>query len=158
LRFGVGAWPAIAAALTAHLLHLISTDAQTMAERRADAAPRTAFNPPYNQPASSPAVQLRTPGERSPQPVQPDPARPVYTAPADVNTAGSPDGPARPRDRARVAGRAYGQRHGHLPTVSELVELAHVARGTAAKALRDLKAERPALHLVNTTLERPTDQ
>jgi hypothetical protein len=82
----------------------------------------------------------------------------VYSAPADVNTACSPDGQARPRDRARAAGRAYGQRHGHLPTVSELVELAGVARGTAAKALRDLKAERPALHLVNTTLERPTDQ
>ncbi len=27
LRFGVGAWPAIAAALTAHLLHLIGTGA-----------------------------------------------------------------------------------------------------------------------------------
>ena len=34
LRFGVGAWPAIAAALTAHLLHLISADpAPTIAER-----------------------------------------------------------------------------------------------------------------------------
>jgi hypothetical protein len=158
LRFGVGAWPAIAAALTAHLLHLISADGQTMAERRADAAPRTAFNPPYNQPAYDPAVQPGTPGERSPEPVQPDPVGPAYSAPAGVDTASSPDGQARPRDRARAAGRAYGQRYGHLPTVSQLVDLARVARGTAAKALRDLKAERPALHLVNTTLERPTDQ
>ena len=41
LRFGVGAWPAIAAALTAHLLHLISTD-PTRRDRHVDDIASTA--------------------------------------------------------------------------------------------------------------------
>ncbi len=53
LRFGVGAWPAIAAALTAHLLHLIATGASTPAAAVMQRSPAERArvhrpNPPYN--------------------------------------------------------------------------------------------------------------
>jgi hypothetical protein len=159
LRFGVGAWPAIAAALTAHLLHLISTDRQPAAtpDQSHDGQLRSPSTTLNSDALHNPAVQPRTPAQRSPQPVQPEPATPMYGPPADVNAAEPPSNDASPRERARAAGRDYHDRHGQLPTVTQLVDLARVARGTAAKALHDLKAERPALHLVNTTIERPTD-
>jgi hypothetical protein len=168
LRFGVGAWPAVAAALTAHLLHLISTDPTPEdEEHRSVEAPsvveeRSAFNPPYNpalyNPASNPAVQPRTPEPRTTPPVQPAGQPPRYTPPAEVNATGPASAGAAPRERARAAARRHRDAHGELPTVTELVALAKVARGTAAKALRELRAERRALHVVTTHPDQRTNQ
>ncbi len=58
----------------------------------------------------------------------------------------------------RQAARSHYARHGQLPTVTELVDAAKVARGTAGTVLKDLRAEQPALHVVNADAlrgERP---
>ncbi len=56
-------------------------------------------------------------------------------------------------DRARAAALAHQDTHGVLPSVSELVGLADVARGTAANALRQLRdpptVRRPGLQIVH---------
>jgi hypothetical protein len=168
LRFGVGAWPAIAAALTAHLLHLIGTDTARQIAEPATTAERSAFNPPYGDrpynPAPNPAGQ--------PDPVvQPPPSEPRTTPPVQpavieaLNTPAvdqldveqsTPGGSA--RDRARAAAHRHHDTHGALPTVTELMDLAHVARGTAGTVLKDLRKQRPTLHLVNTNPESSTDQ
>ncbi|GAA4963033.1 hypothetical protein WHI96_23900 [Pseudonocardia tropica] len=111
VRFGIGAWPAVAAAVVAHLLYLLTDD--TAVQR----------------PAEQPAVQA--------EPVQP-PAEAELTRPAE-----SPQ-----RDHARTRARAHAAEHGRLPTVSELQDLAGVSRGTAAKALKALRDQPTALHLV----------
>jgi hypothetical protein len=49
------------------------------------------------------------------------------------------------RDRARVAGRHYRDLHGRLPTSSELAEQAGVSSRTAAKVLRQLRSDQPAV-------------
>jgi len=171
LRFGVGAWPAIAAALTAHLLHLISTDQpadvveqpadsnieQTPVEERSLST--ELYNPaPYNPLYSDPVVQPRTPETRTTPPVQPADQPPLYSPPAEVNTRDQPTGDMTPRERARAAARRHRDTQGELPTVTELVELAKVARGTAAKALRELRTERRTLHVVNTSPDQRTNQ
>jgi hypothetical protein len=45
------------------------------------------------------------------------------------------------RLRAQTAAIGHATRHGALPTVSELMALAQVARGTAATALKDLRTQ-----------------
>jgi hypothetical protein len=168
LRFGVGAWPAVAAALTAHLLHLVSADTAREIAESVTTAERSASDPPYtdrpSNPASAPAVQPNpvvqprqseagtTPPTRSAAP------EPVNRPPGD-STAVKPSrlgGPA--RERARAAARRHHETHGALPTVTELMDLAHVARGTAGTVLKDLRKERPALHLVSTNPESRTDE
>lgn len=138
LRFGVGAWPAIAAALTAHLLHLIVTES---GERSTDAERSTDVELTAS---SKPAVHART-----------TPARPTVDA---LNTRPGRAAPRTARDRARVAAQRHHDEHGSLPTVTELARISGVARGTAGYALRDLRAERPALHVVNADHESRTDQ
>src|SRR5215472_7654638 len=54
LRFGVGAWPAIAAAITAHLLHLIATGATSRAVSQ-QLGPDALFNVPSVQPYNGPS-------------------------------------------------------------------------------------------------------
>jgi RNA polymerase sigma-70 factor (ECF subfamily) len=49
---------------------------------------------------------------------------------------------ARPTQRARAAARDYRERHGRLPTMTELADAVHVERATAGYALRDIKAGR----------------
>jgi hypothetical protein len=110
VRFGIGAWPAIAAAVVAHLLYLL------------------AEHQPVHDQAEQPAVQ---PGE---QPVvQAEPER-LAAAAEPAKPAESPQ-----RDRAQIEARAHRAAHGRLPTVSELQDLADVSRGTAAKALKALR-------------------
>ena len=157
LRFGVGAWPAVAAALTAHLLHLISTGAT---------------NPPAVQPYNPAGVQ---PSNPTPEPTAVQPGRTtaepaasgVQLAPsqtreqsrpanADDGRSASAGGTAPARDRARQAARSHHARHGRLPTVSELAQTAQVARGTAGTVLKDLRAERAALHVVTANPENRT--
>jgi hypothetical protein len=65
-----------------------------------------------------------------------------------------PSSPSEPAgDRARAAALVHQATHGDLPSVSELVGLADVARGTAATALRQLRdpsaARRPGLQIVH---------
>ena len=167
LRFGVGAWPAIAAALTAHLLHLIGTDPPTSASLAGDRPASTAlstapstgsYNPAlYGAPSNSP-VQQRPTGASPTPPVQPADGRRLYRATARSNDGDRPAADGSPRDRARAAARSHHARHGALPTVTELACMAQVARGTAGSALKDLRAERPGLHVVYADSENRTDQ
>jgi RNA polymerase sigma factor (sigma-70 family) len=106
---------------------------------------------------------------RGPQPDAGRDTTPDHLAPADqqaVHTAAAPDTPVsatidgnglrelpgrrRPgtapvlRDRARAASHDYRDRHGRLPSISELAEAAQVSQTTAAKALREVAGPRSA--------------
>ncbi len=157
LRFGVGAWPAIAAAIVAHLLHLLATTPEV---RAVDA-------PKANLPSSHPSPSGRPPDVRSdatsftvlpeneagrsqgsprrssartgsPAPEPNDPL-PVQLRPRVRST----DAPA--RNRARAAADRYARRHGALPTVSQLQDQAEVSRGTAGEVLKTMREEGCAL-------------
>jgi hypothetical protein len=169
LRFGVGAWPAIAAAITAHLLHLIATGS-TAADPQAVSQPldeqdgvfNAASVQPYNQPSNLNGVEpdrsMPRPESTAVQPArstEPEPSNPPV---ADGQRSGSPGGASPASERARAAARRHHARHGQLPTVTELMELAQVARGTAGTVLKDLRENRPALHVVNTDTDQETDQ
>jgi hypothetical protein len=169
LRFGVGAWPAVAAALTAHLLHLIGTNpAREITESATTADQRSASDPPYtvrpHNPASNPAgqpdpvVQPPPSEPRTTPPVQPAVIEPVNTPAGDQTAVDRSNPGSSARDRARAAAHRHHDTHGALPTVTELMDLAHVARGTAGTVLKDLRKQRPALHLVSTNPESSTDQ
>jgi hypothetical protein len=155
LRFGVGAWPAVAAALTAHLLHLISSghrqtrDAESgEPSRRTPAAP---YNPPFNA-----VVQPRSPADTAPA-VQALAESALNTSHEPLPMRGAVSGGGSARERARTAAQHHHDRHGGWPTVTELMGLAEVARGTAGTALKDLRNERPALHVVNAETENGTN-
>jgi hypothetical protein len=160
LRFGVGAWPALAAAIVAHLLYLLLSDRDTDEPAAPAADPRPV-------PSERPAVQPERPS------VQPEPVTTavhatgvqppaVPAAPAPASGLEHPTPPARPpagrppaaptlspaKDRARSAARRHAAHHGALPTVSALAELADVARGTAAAALKELRQQPAQLHAV----------
>src|SRR5690606_322621 len=153
LRFGIGAWPALAAAIVAHLLYLIAAD-QPPAEPstgRPDVQPSATVQPsdavqrePVQRPAEQPApVQpearpAEAAGQRSAARVQPRPALP---------SARQVESPA--RDRADRAARKYAAQHSSLPTVSQLMSLADVSRGTAGEVLKALRSQPTPLHLVS---------
>jgi hypothetical protein len=181
LRFGVGFWPAAAAAIAAHLLHLIgSGDDQAEADagqRRADhqasapgtepgpASPAMAYSRPSNpsnepvfNPASNPPVQPRPTAPCTTPPVQPEPEPQLYNPAPGLNTEQPASGRQRAAERARAAAEAHRERTGALPTVTELTRLADVARGTAGTALKTLREQRPPLHLVNARPEQRPDQ
>jgi hypothetical protein len=162
LRFGVGAWPAIAAALTAHLLHLISADMATEADtstRSVEQCP--ASNPPSNPTLSDPVFNdASNPVEqqRSTASVQRDAGGLLDSSSTGLNA--SPDEPpgGSARERTHAAARHHVEAHGALPTVSELAQLAGTSRGTAGTVLKDLREQRPSLHVVNTNRENGTHQ
>jgi hypothetical protein len=173
LRFGVGAWPALAAAITAHLLYLLVTHADVAVHRtrprHPDGAGRSTAAVHPVQPVFTPldTVQPRladaaVAGSASDHTGiglnGPDGDRPAPDAhPSEhLNGAGSagPDAPA--RDRARAAAARHAARHGALPTVSELERLAEVSRGTAAAALKALREQPIPLHLVPDNPDRGT--
>ncbi len=150
LRYGVGAWPALAAAIAAHLLHLLNPHGVDQAEASAsnEAASNVAasnaepsnwtYNPSKlaaSNDASNPSVQPRPTGERptTPDQLDQDAPQPELDAEPPATEAGSP------RDRARAAARAYRDGHGTLPTVSELAEITGASRGTAGNALKDVR-------------------
>lgn len=136
LRFGVGAWPALAAAVVAHLLYLLGTSGTALSTRVSNPS-----NAPYNRPTSTLDTVERLHGA----PSNPDPAVAVEDGDADESAATAPA-----RDRAKVAAQAHRDRHGTLPSVNELAALADVARGTAATALRELRHDGTTLHAVPT--------
>ena len=215
LRFGVGAWPAVAAAVVAHLLYLLtnasSTTTTSATEPAAKAtipatpsvdvpfdsaqgpgprsdreAPATATPGDHDRPVLGVAEPVQHPVHPTVQPTpQPAPAvQPVLydaltaelaaSAPTDsarpappvLNTpvehprspvehftdtsehAGDRAPDPAPRDRARAAAQQHADHHGALPTVSELEALAAVSRGTAAAALKALRARPAPLRLV----------
>lgn len=159
LRFGVGAWPAIAAAIVAHLLYLLATDHQhDHAEHRRSAA--TACPVPYGWTAADPYTAgpavpsmnghrltdaaLVQPVDRTTAEQASEPSGEAFTRPLPV-VSGSVrrelDAPA--RDRARTAARRHADRHGAWPTVTQLMNLAEVSRGTAGEALKHLRDQPP---------------
>lgn len=159
LRFGVGAWPAVAAALAAHLLFMLGADAR--AHRDADhpsAAALSVHRPAPStvvQPAALSSVQPDGPVNTPPRPTPPPAVQPVQrrALPArpssEQRPASSPGSPA--ADRARAAARLHHDRTGQWPTVSQLQAATGVARGTAGAALKDLRDQPAALHVVHDT-------
>jgi hypothetical protein len=198
LRFAIGAWPAIAAAVVAHLLYLLGVDhsptqhpevladavspvaaapvqpapqawpvptaapiaALTSPSPATDHATRTATDSaptlpvvPSVQPAPRQLVHAltSTPIEQSIE-HRPDPATDsVVRAPAARDAA-----PA--RVRAQTAATGHATRHGALPTVSELMALAQVARGTAAAALKALRTQQEQVTTTTSTDEARANQ
>lgn len=163
LRFGVGAWPAIAAAIVAHLLYLLATESGAddgEPSRRTDPSGGSAGPRPTVQPGASgrehgSAVQDRIeprPVQR-PAAVRTGPVPPVLAPPAprksDRRTASAPA-----RERARAAAVAHRSRTREWPTVSEVETAAGVSRGTAAAALKELREQPAPLHLVT---DQPPD-
>ena len=160
LRFGVGAWPAIAAAVVAHLLYLLATehpdDADTVATRVHP--PRQAEAPFSGSPLQGPGVQAEPYGLPAVQPAsdprsgqpEPDPG------PGDATSPARP-APSPARDRAEAAATRHAQRLGAWPTVTELEAAAEVSRGTAAAALKTLRERPLPLHLINTTEHEPAN-
>ena len=139
LRFGIGAWPAVAAAVVAHLLYLLATDRPPESDDRS----------PFSR---RPTVQ---PSNRSHRRLEP--RRPSSRArPTPAPTAADAPPPTSAQDRARAAALRHAARHGALPTVSALVAAADVSRGTAATVLKPLRGRPLPLHLVTTTPDDDT--
>ncbi|MHC8504839.1 hypothetical protein HF519_27690 [Pseudonocardia bannensis] len=186
MRFGIGAWPAIAAALAAHLLHLLATDhtpdrltdrdgesgAQTadLPERvhaAADAALITARSTAAVQTAAFNGAGVQADALTAPLPIlpasvqpQPGPAAPAPSERPVNGPVGRPAaraGEAPARERAQAAAARLTARNGTLPTVSELEAEARVSRGTAATVLKALR-EHPAPIAAATTDSTTTAQ
>jgi hypothetical protein len=172
LRFGVGAWPAIAAAIVAHLLYLLATDTATPAPAAAVEHP-PALAPAVQPPPFTPApVQPATAGVQpfTAGPVQSEPPRvqrPVAVArpadrpalaPAPVEQPAVRSGASPARDRAWAAATRHAHHHGALPTVSELEAAAEVSRGTAATVLKTLRDHPTPLHLITSSTDQTPEQ
>ncbi|WP_345339482.1 hypothetical protein [Actinomycetospora succinea] len=172
LRFGVGAWPAVAAAVVAHLLYLLASAEPADGKHAGQSVP--ARDDPFDsavvqstsvqtEPFTTPGVQpegLRTPIEPSP-----NDAAGAAGAAGDRASENGPADPPRPRiaasparDRAEAAASRHAQRHGAWPTVTELEAAAAVSRGTAGAALKGLRDRPLPLHLINTTDPDTTDE
>jgi hypothetical protein len=202
LRFAIGAWPALAAAIVAHLLYLLSGSHHTdpisepaggpLDHGQIDTTsspPRTALSPsvpstaaPLSAGHAPPPVPAPTlpitsgflnvasnasahtptaptsdvPTPLGPPDVPPSAASLVHRLTTTLNSAPPPEQHTEQRpdsrrshpgrvyttpaaDRALTLAREHLARHGRLPTVTELVTLARVARGTAATALQGLR-------------------
>jgi hypothetical protein len=147
LRFGIGAWPAVAAAVAAHLLYLLS--AQGSADPPAhleqieltSRASATASEAGVRQvPSNSPAVQLAL-SEALDATVRPSPTSASCPTPPSTDPVVLSTNPvATPaRVRAHAVALRHAARHGALPTVSALAAAADVSRGTAATVLKPLR-------------------
>jgi hypothetical protein len=147
LRFGIGAWPAVAAAVAAHLLYLLAapdaTDPFTelkpkevagqLSTRAFDVrVQQVPFNHQAVQPAQSDA--LDTADRPSPAPM----SRPTELS-TDSDDPSTIQAATPARARARAAALRHTARHGVLPTVSALAAAAGVSRGTAATVLKPLR-------------------
>ncbi|MDD7936561.1 hypothetical protein [Actinomycetospora straminea] len=156
LRFGVGAWPAVAAAVVAHLLYLLATAEPANVVQPGSVQPSGILPGPFTAPTVQPEVL--------PAPVQPSPSSAAEQG-GDGDTEDGPDDAPRARtassparDRAEAAASRHAQRHGAWPTVTELETAAEVSRGTAAAALKALRERPLPLHLINTSDNDPTDE
>ncbi|MDD7968440.1 hypothetical protein [Actinomycetospora lemnae] len=167
LRFGVGAWPAVAAATVAHLLYLLTT-ATALPRPEATAEPcraedrrslevdqqrpvqQVAYNPVPNHPRSTDDRSTLI-GAVAGRPAASDPADRAASDPTGDTGGGAPS-PARDRARSAALRLAHGSRT--WPTVSVLETEARVSRGTAATVLKDLRAQPPAVHLITEPPEQ----
>lgn len=161
LRFGVGAWPAVAAAIAAHLLFLIgaeppaSPDAAADPVSELDTASVQRVSHPGVQPQGCPGVQ---PGDRPT--VQPS-VQPSHALTQPAGVGGEPAGPGdamAPRDRALMVARLHERRHRRLPSVRDLESAAQVSRGTAHNALQELRAHGNGVHPVDEPTDESRDQ
>lgn len=154
LRFGVGAWPAVAAAIVAHLLYLLATDDRASSLESqpyigsVQPEPFTTVQPEQPVYGGPVAGVQRPPGDR---PTECRPALPP--APVGRRPSRSVESPA--RDRARAAAMRHARRRGDLPSVTELAVIAEVSRGTAGTVLKTLREEPTPLHLI-TDEDDPT--
>jgi hypothetical protein len=144
--------------------------APTRQEPSSNSASNTAGVQPFKQPVVLPYNLSADPGAVQPprtadpsntlisQAERPTPAE--ASRPVDGNPArsGSAAGGGTASERARHAARAHYARHGRLPTATELMQLAQVARGTAGTVLKALRREPPVLHLVNANPDQRPDQ
>lgn len=173
IRFGVGAWPAIAAAIVAHLLFLLGrvdedsaddrdtsseTSVRTVAATRAanpvPSTPREIAGP--SKAAGSVTVQPPVSNDRPASGVQVSAGEGVQSASASTPVPSSPPGApsaSGARDRARAAARRHAAHHGDLPSVRELERIAEVSRGSAHAALKELREHPSHLHIVNADQE-----
>ncbi|MCF7552609.1 hypothetical protein [Pseudonocardia sp. WMMC193] len=143
IRFGVGAWPAVAAAVVAHLLYLLAEGYPVHRHEGYAGVHRAEHTAGYHDGA----------------PVGPGAAEPAALSAAESAAVPPTEPPGRAaespqRDHAMTVARSHAAEHGRLPTVSELQDLADVARGTAAKALRRLKTQStpaPVIQLIRPT-------
>ena len=163
LRFGVGAWPAVAAAVAAHLLHLLATTTEPgpAAARVTDGASNvhsaSAAGPAFSvQPdrhpessAGSSSGPFTAPALGASVQPDPEPAR-VHPHPPGRRPEPTRAMPSPARDRAEVTAERHARHHGAWPTVSELEAAAEVSRGTAAAALKALRNRPTPLHLITT--------
>lgn len=124
VRFGIGAAPALAAAAVAHLLHLIRTVNAYSEAVRPDAVQVVAVQA---EPDVQPEVVRSEPDADDVRLTDPGPSR---------RGAAPGSGAA---NRARTAAERHRRRHGTLPTVSALVGMADVSRGTAGTVLKGLR-------------------
>jgi hypothetical protein len=169
VRFGVGAWPAIAAAIVAHLLYLLAVDASPERSPESLNADGGAVHPGVDPAAVQPvAVPVQSITAR---PVQPSVSGPVQRPTSDGAPsvrpvlAAAPVAPAEPPgrrsggspagERARAAATRHAHRHGRLPTVTELAAAAEVSRGTAHRALKALRSQPEPLRLLTTPSPTP---
>ena len=147
LRFGIGAWPAVAAAVAAHLLYLLAVPELDRAAYRDSnpevADPLSAQAPgahvqqvPSNCPAVQPPLPDALDATGRPSPTPASRPTPPSTDPVALSTSTAAT-PA--RARARAAALRHATRHGALPTVSALAAAADVSRGTAATVLKPLR-------------------
>lgn len=150
LRFGVGAWPAVAAAIVAHLLYLLATDGPADAADRLDV--HDVKPGPFTTVQSGQTVSTGLPvgsGVQRPTTDQaPDPPLVMPPAPVEHPPARAVEAPA--RDRARAAAMRHAHRRGDLPSVTELAAIAEVSRGTAGTVLKALREEPTPLHLITS--------
>lgn len=176
IRFGVGAWPAIAAAIVAHLLFLLGRDDEdttdhgdTSSESTAAVAAMRAAAPVPSKPyaeiaplsetsSTDPAGTVQPPVsiERPGAGVQPSTPPGVQSAPASTPVPSNPSGvrsASGARERARAVARRHAAHHGDLPSVRELERLAEVSRGSAHAALKELREHPAPLHIVNDDQE-----
>ena len=156
LRFGVGAWPAVAAAIAAHLLFLIGTARPTVDVEKPSVQAGPAERVQANQWPPAQSVQLDL-GRG----VQPSPGRAVQTdnGAADHARNGRLDrsSPASPKGRALSVALQHSGHSGSLPSARELAGLAEVSRGTAASALQQLRGQAVEPLLASDKRERSAD-
>jgi hypothetical protein len=144
LRFGIGARPAIAAAIAAHLLYLLTahdpTGPPSQLEPNDIASPKAreacVQQASSNSSAVQPALAKVLDASVRPSPAAGSRPTPPSTDPEHLITS-TVVTPA--RERARAAALRHAERHGALPTVSELAAAADVSRGTAATVLKPLR-------------------
>jgi hypothetical protein len=160
LRFGVGAWPAIAAAIVAHLLHLLATAPGPPQVHAVDAPNASAPSgrqchartPDVQSSNVLPETEARSQASPRRSRIQPSSPSPVPDSPQPIPLrprVRSTDAPA--RNRARAAADQYVRHHGALPTVSQLQGQAEVSRGTAGEVLKAMREEGPLPGLVSET-------